>query len=63
VSDRVVGPAAQRLASLALRATPKGSVEETAGKLVAAGKTNANPTSYLAGKAVVACLFSECSAS
>ena len=28
MSDRVVGPAAHRLASVALRATPKGSVEE-----------------------------------
>jgi tight adherence protein C len=57
VSDRVVGPAAHRLASLALRATPKGSVEETRRKLIAAGKPNANPTTYLAGKAVVSGLF------
>ncbi len=57
VSDRVVGPAAHRLASLALRATPKGSLEETRRKLIAAGKTNANPTTYLAGKATVSGLF------
>ena len=57
MSDRVVGPAATRLASLALRATPRGSVEGTRRKLIAAGKTNANPTTYLAGKAVVSCLF------
>ncbi len=57
VSDRVVGPAAHRLASLALRATPKGSVEETRRKLIAAGKTRADPTRYLAGKAVIASLF------
>jgi tight adherence protein C len=57
MSDRVVGPAATRLASLALRATPKGSVEGTRRKLIAAGKTNANPTTYLAGKAVVSGLF------
>jgi tight adherence protein C len=57
MSDRVVGPAAHRLASLALRATPKGSVEGTRRKLIAAGKTNANPTTYLAAKAVVSGLF------
>lgn len=57
MSDRVVGPAAHRLASLALRATPKGSLEETRRKLIAAGKTNANPTTYLAGKAIVSGLF------
>src|SRR6478672_12375616 len=57
VSDRVVGPAAQRLASIALRATPKGSVDGTRRKLIAAGMTRANPTTYLAGKAVVAGLF------
>jgi tight adherence protein C len=57
MSDRVVGPAAHRLASVALRATPKGSLEETRRKLIAAGKTNANPTTYLAGKATVSGLF------
>ena len=40
-----------------LRATPKGSLEETRRKLIAAGKTNANPTTYLAGKATVSGLF------
>lgn len=57
VSDRVVGPAATRLASIALRATPKGSLDETRRKLIAAGKVNANPTTYLAGKAAFAGLF------
>ena len=57
VSDRVVGPAVQRLAGLALRATPRGSVEETRKKLMGAGMTRTNPTSYLAGKATVAALF------
>ena len=57
MSDRVVGPAAQRLASIALRATPKGSVDGTRRKLIAAGMTRANPTTYLAGKAVVSGLF------
>ncbi len=54
MSDRVVGPAAQRLASIALRATPRGSLDETRRKLTAAGRTNANPQSYLAGKAMFA---------
>src|SRR4029078_3754625 len=54
---RVVGPAAQRLASIALRATPKGSVDGTRRKLIAAGMTRANPTTYLAGKAVVSGLL------
>src|SRR5689334_21913219 len=49
MSDRVVGPAAQRLAAIALRATPKGSVDGTRRKLIEAGMTRANPTTYLAG--------------
>src|SRR4051812_2364290 len=57
VSDRVVGPVVHRLASLALRATPRGSVEQTRRRLTAAGMTKANPTTYLAGKAGVAGLF------
>ena len=57
VSDRVVGPAAHRLASVALRMTPKGSLDETRKKLSGAGMTRTNPTSYLAAKAVFAGLF------
>ncbi len=57
VSDRMVGPMAQRMARIALRATPKGSVEETRRKLNAAGMVNSNPTTYLAGKALIAGLF------
>src|SRR4051794_22473253 len=57
MSDRVVRPAATQLASLAPRATPKGPVEGTRREPIAAGKTNANPTTYLAGKAVVSGLF------
>jgi tight adherence protein C len=57
VSDRMVGPAAQKLARLALRATPKGSLEETRRKLAAAGLVATNPTTYLAAKAAVASLL------
>jgi tight adherence protein C len=59
VSDRVVGPASEKLAGFALRLTPKGSIEETRRKLRAAGSPNANATRFLAGKALVAgaCLF------
>jgi tight adherence protein C len=57
MGDRVVGPASQRLAAVALRMTPKGSLEETRKKLSGAGMTRANPTSYLAAKAVFAGLF------
>jgi tight adherence protein C len=54
MSDRMVGPLAQKLAKLALRATPKGSLDDTRRKLIGAGLTKANPTTYLAGKAAVA---------
>ncbi len=54
VSDRVVGPAAERLAGYALKLTPKGSIEETRRKLRAAGRPNANATTFLAGKALFA---------
>jgi tight adherence protein C len=52
VQDRVVGPAAQRLAEIALRATPKASIEDVSRRLQTAGLSGTNPTSYLAGKAI-----------
>ena len=50
----MVGPPAQRLARLALRVSPNGSVDEMRRRLIAAGMTNAIPTTYLAGKLAMA---------
>ena len=49
--ERVVEPTKQRLARMALRLTPKSSVDGVARKLRAAGLTRTlSPTTYLAGK-------------
>jgi tight adherence protein C len=52
VQDRIMSPAAARLARIALRATPKATIEDVRRRLQSAGMPSANPTSYLAGKAV-----------
>ena len=52
-SERVVEPTKQRLARMALRLTPKSSVDGVARKLRAAGLTRTiSPTTYLAAKMV-----------
>jgi tight adherence protein C len=54
-SERVVGPAAMKLARIVLRLNPKTTVESVQAKLVRAGLTRRlTPTSFLAGKAVFA---------
>jgi tight adherence protein C len=49
--ERVVGPAANRIAHLVLRLSPKTSVEAVTLKLIAAGLT-VSPTAFLAAKGV-----------
>ncbi|HVM16219.1 MAG TPA: type II secretion system F family protein [Gaiellaceae bacterium] len=54
-SERVVGPATMKLASLALRLTPRATVESTSAKLRAAGLSRTiSPSAFLAGKSALA---------
>lgn len=53
-SKRIAGPGAEFIAKLALRFSPKGSLDQTRRKLTAAGFSETTPTGYLAAKGLAA---------
>jgi tight adherence protein C len=54
LGERLFGPLAQRLARIALRVSPGGSLDAVRRRLIAAGMTRTSPTSYLAAKLAAA---------